>query len=169
MVDWIKKGAKAISEKGGFFMFIRAQFSSQVASVTDFAVTIILASFFNVYYVVATFIGAVCGGVLNCAINYKWTFKAQDCKKKDVIVKYILVWIGSICLNTVGTYYLTELLGHSEWLKSLLGGFFDDIYILSKIVVSLLVGLVWNYNMQRLFVYRDVNIKGRVKKLGNNK
>jgi len=164
MVNWIKKLVKAISEKGGFFMFIRAQFSSQIASLTDFAITITLASFFNVYYVFATFIGAFCGGIVNCSINYKWTFKAKDCKKKHVIIKYILVWICSIGLNTSGTYFLTELLGHVVWLRELLGSFFDDIYIISKVIVSLIVGFIWNYNMHRLFVYRNVAIRGRFSK-----
>ena len=149
-------------------MFIRAQFSSQVASLTDFAITIVLASFFNVYYVSATLIGAVCGGVINCLINYKWTFKAKDCAKKHVVIKYVLVWIGSIALNTFGTYLLTEVLGSVESLRLLLGGFSDDIYIVSKIVVSLVVGFLWNYNMQRLFVYRNVEVRSTFNKwLGN--
>ena len=99
MVDWIKKSARAFSEKGGIFMFIRAQFSSQVASATDFLVTILLVKLFRVYYVYATFTGSVCGGIVNCIINYKWTFKSKECKKRHVIVKYLLVWIGSILLN----------------------------------------------------------------------
>ena len=96
MVDWIKKSARAFSEKGGIFMFIRAQFSSQVASATDFLVTILLVKLFRIYYVYATFTGSVCGGIVNCIINYKWTFKSKECKKRHVIVKYLLVWIGSI-------------------------------------------------------------------------
>ena len=58
-------------------MFIRAQFSSQVASTTDFLVTILLVKLFGVYYVYATFTGSVCGGIVNCIINYKWTFKSK--------------------------------------------------------------------------------------------
>lgn len=150
-------------------MFVRAQFSSQISSLTDFTITIVLASFFNVYYVLATFIGAVCGGIINCSINYNWTFKAKDCKKKHVIIKYVLVWICSIGLNTSGTYFLTELMKRSLWLENFLGVFFDDIYIISKIIVSLLVGFIWNYNMQRLFVYRNVDIKNQFGRLRNCK
>ena len=159
MVRWIKKITKAISEKGGIFTFIRAQFSSQIASITDFLVTILLKVVLSVYYVYATFIGSVCGGIVNCAINYKWTFKAQGVKKKFVVIKYILVWCGSILLNTYGTYLLTEFLGKFGWIQELLGRFFDDIFIVSKAVVSLLVGWTWNYNMQRVFVYKNRKIK----------
>jgi len=159
MVYWVRKVAKAISEKGGIFTFIRAQFSSQIASITDFLVTVLLGVLLNVYYVTATFIGSVCGGIVNCAINYKWTFKAQGVKKKYVVIKYILVWCGSIFLNTYGTFLLTEFLSKFTWLQELLGHFFDDIFIVSKAVVSLLVGWTWNYHMQRLFVYEDRKIK----------
>lgn len=80
MANWIKKSAKAFSEKGGIFMFIRAQFSSQVASATDFFITILLANLWNIYYVYATFVGSICGGIVNCIINYKWTFKTKIVK-----------------------------------------------------------------------------------------
>ncbi len=140
-------------------MFLRAQFSSQLASITDITITVILGIVFNIYYVIATFIGSVCGGIVNCAINYKWTFKAQGIKKRHVAIKYALVWIGSIFFNTYGTYVLTEFLSKITWLEKLFGNFFDDIFILSKIIVSLFVGFIWNYNMHRYFVYRDTDFK----------
>lgn len=159
MGDWLKKIAKGISEKGGIFMFIRAQFSSQIASLTDFTVTIVLGVLLNLYYVYATFIGSVCGGIVNCAVNYKWTFKADDVKKTHVAIKYLLVWCGSIFLNTSGTYLLTEFLSTISWLENILGHFFDDIFIASKAIVSLIVGWTWNYHMQRIFVYKNRDIK----------
>lgn len=140
-------------------MFIRAQFSSQIASITDMAVTIVLTSFVNIYYVVGTFIGAVCGGIVNCVINYKWTFKADGVKKKHVVAKYILVWIGSILLNTLGTYLLTEFLDRSTWVIAHFSCILEYIYIFAKLFVSLMVGFIWNYNLQRVFVYRNIEIK----------
>lgn len=166
MGDWIKKVAKTISEKGGIFMFIRAQFSSQIASITDFTVTILLAKLFNFYYVYATFTGSVCGGIINCIVNYKWTFKAKDSKIRYVAIKYLMVWSGSIFFNTSGTYLVTELLGKIVWLREALGYFFDDVFIVSKVFVSLIVGFVWNYNMQRLFVYKNRDFKKNLKKVG---
>lgn len=159
MPDRIKKAAKALSERGGIFMFIRAQFSSQIASATDFLVTILLAKIFSLYYVYATLTGSVCGGIVNCFVNYKWTFKNREGKKSHIIVKYISVWIGSILLNTWGIYLMTESLAKSPWIQEILSHYFDDLFLLSKIVVSLLVGFGWNYNMQRIFVYRNYDIK----------
>lgn len=135
-------------------MFIRAQFSSQIATLTDFSMTIILAKLFSLYYVYATFLGAVSGGIINCIVNYKWTFKS-DCKKSNVILKYIVVWVGSIFLNTWGTFWMTETITNSLWVQELLFPYVDNLFIFSKIVVSLCVGILWNYNLQRIFVYRD--------------
>lgn len=159
MFDWIKKTARLFSEGGGIFMFLRAQFSSQIASITDFLTTIFLAKFTSLYYVYATFLGSVCGGIVNCIVNYKWTFKSTECNKLHITIKYILVWVGSILLNTWGTYLLTEALGKIPWVKDTLSNYFGNYFLFSKVVVSLLVGFLWNYNMQRVFVYRSHNIK----------
>ena len=103
MCDWLRKVARMISQKGGFFMFLRAQLSAQMATIADFLVTILLVRLFEVYYVYATLAGAVYGGIVNCVINYKWTFKSTG-KKTNVAVKFILVWVCSIWLHKWGTY-----------------------------------------------------------------
>lgn len=155
MFNWIKRATKNISEKGGIWMFIRALFSSQLSSVTDFLVTILFVKIFSIYYVYATVTGAVCGGIVNYFINYTWTFKTKDGKKSYIIIKYLSIWIGSILLNTWGTYLVTESLAKLPWIREILSHYFDDLFLLSKITVSLLVGFLWNYNMQRVFVYTN--------------
>lgn len=150
--------------KEGIFTFLRAQFSSQISSAMDFLVTILSAKVFDVYYVYATSIGSVAGGFVNCFINYYWTFKAQDCKKKYVVIKYILVWIGSICLNTWGVYLMTESIQSLPWVQNTLSHFFDDLFIVSKLFVSLMVGWFWNYNLHRTFVYKDCKIRRPLRK-----
>lgn len=164
MSDWIKGIVKKICKKDGFFTFMRAQFTSQISSATDFLVTIVLAKLFDIYYVLATSIGSVAGGIVNCTINYYWTFKSKECKKKYVLIKYTLVWIGSICLNTWGVYWLTESIQRVPWVQETLAHFFDNIFIVSKVIVSLLVGWFWNYNLHRTFVYKDCKIRRPLRK-----
>lgn len=164
MSDWIKGIVKKICKKDGFFTFMRAQFTSQISSATDFLVTIVLAKLFDIYYVLATSMGSVVGGIVNCTINYYWTFKSKECKKKYVLIKYTLVWIGSICLNTWGVYWLTESIQRVPWVQETLAHFFDNIFIVSKVIVSLLVGWFWNYNLHRTFVYKDCKIRRPLRK-----
>ena len=80
MGDWLKKVARMISQKGGIFMFLRAQLSAQMATIADFLVTILLVRLFDVYYVYATLAGAIYGGIVNCVINYKWTLNRKERK-----------------------------------------------------------------------------------------
>ena len=134
-----------ISQKGGIFMFLRAQLSAQMATIADFLVTILLVRLFDVYYVYATLAGAIYGGIVNCVINYKW--------------KFILVWVCSVWLNTWGTYALTESLAKIPWVRNTLSLYFGDFFIIPKVVVAVIVALFWNYNMQRFFVYRNIDIR----------
>ena len=46
--------------------------SAQIASAADFATTLFLVNLCGLYYVSATFVGALAGGIVNCCINYKW-------------------------------------------------------------------------------------------------
>lgn len=140
-------------------MFLRAQLSAQLATIADFVVTIALAKFFGIYYVYATCIGSIFGGAFNCVVNYEWTFKCHECKKTHVILKYISVWIGSVFLNTYGTYYMTEWIAGISWVKDTLSLYSGDLFIVPKIIVSILVAIFWNYYLQRMFVYRNVDMK----------
>ena len=121
--------------------FCKAEASAAVASVADFAVTLILAEFLGLWYVCATFIGAVTGGVVNCTVNYRWVFSAQRLGKMRLALRYIVVWAGSIGLNTGLTYLVTELAGCN--------------FIVSKVVVACFVAVLWNYQMQRIFVFHE--------------
>jgi putative flippase GtrA len=159
MFDWIKKVSKAVSNKGGIFTFFRAQLSSQLSSITDFLVTLTLVNIFQLYYVYATFTGSICGGVTNAVVNYRWTFKSLDVKKRYVAMRYAAVWGGSIFLNTSGIYFMTELLKKIPWMMRISALLFENIFILPKIIISLFVGFIWNYNMHRFFVFRNLNLK----------
>ena len=136
--------------------FLKAQLSAQLASLVDFVVTVLLVKCFALFYLYATLIGSVVGGMVNCAINYRWVFSDSHCKSHFIVMKYTFVWIVSIALNTWGTYFLTEWLTRMPWLNRLLSSYIDDLFIFSKIVVAVLVALLWNYQMQRLFVYRNL-------------
>lgn len=133
---------------------LKAMASSQTCSLIDFILTVTLSSLCGVYYVVATAIGSLCGGALNCIFNYKWVFPGSHGRKQTIAIKYALVWIMSILLNTCGTYLLTESLIRSSFVQTMLGQHSDQIYVLSKVIVAILIAFAWNYPLQRHFVYK---------------
>lgn len=142
--------------RNGVFTFAKALLSSQASSLVDIVVTFLLANVFGLYYVVSTFVGSVSGGVFNCVVNYGWTFNSPDCPKKNIAVKYLLVWGGSILLNTYGTYILTEWIKNFNWAERMADFLYTNVFMLPKIIVAIIIGIFWNYLLQKYFVFRNV-------------
>jgi putative flippase GtrA len=90
--------------------------------------------------VIAVACGAVAGAVSNFYLNRHWSFKATHVDAHQQALKYALVSTGSLCLNTGGVYMVTEHL-HVH-------------YAISVVIVSLLVGFLFNFPLQRGFVFR---------------
>jgi putative flippase GtrA len=149
-------------KRHSLFMFLRAQLSAQFATLADFILTYVCFQWLGIYYVIATSIGAITGGIVNCVINYKWAFATKDCQFKWVFFKYILVWVGSFLLNVGGVYLLVELLKHHTYLWERASGFY---LIIAKIIVSVLVSVGWNYVLHRYFVFQDAQILTRIKSI----
>lgn len=151
----LKSTLRDFYKKRRFKEFIRFQLSSEITTLLDLSLTFCLARFAGVYYVVATFIGALSGGIVNCVLNYRWTFHPENYKRKtEIACKYLFVWCGSIILNTWGTYIVTELS------RPLIAGLnWSSAFMLPRIIVAILVGCLWNYRLQRIFVFRDKRLK----------
>ncbi|MGY4538322.1 putative flippase GtrA [Mucilaginibacter sp. UYNi724] len=121
--------------------FVKAQASSFIASLIDFLTTIVCKEVFLIWYVTASFIGTIGGGVANFALGRSWVFKK---KKKEKAIplqafKYLLVWCGNLALNTLGVFLVTHYIKLD--------------YKISKIVVSFTVGITYNYFLQKKFVF----------------
>lgn len=139
--------------------FLRSIVSSQAASWIDLGSRML---FYSIIFVnmgefyrsnLSVAIGAVMGGMVNCFINYKFTFHADGQSVRAVVIKYIMVWTGSLLLNMYGTTFLAMILSRWGWLHTL--GFTNDaIFAASTLTVSLLVSWFWNFLLQRNFVYR---------------
>ena len=121
--------------------FLKAQVASFSGTIVDFLTTLVSVEFFNVWYVVANITGNVCGGITNFYLGRNWVFNSKDRKAYIQGIRYIIVWAGSITLNTSGVFVLTHYVGLN--------------YIVSKVVVSLLVGFTYNYFLQNYFVFKQ--------------
>lgn len=126
--------------KHAIITFGKAQCSAWIASAVDFGVSILLAEVFHLWYGYATTIGAFSGGIVNCIINYNWVFRSHSLGKYKVALRYLAVWMASILLNSCGTCFFTELTGLN--------------FVIVKAAVAIVVAVVWNYQMQRLFVFK---------------
>ena len=143
-------------------VFLKAQLSAQFATVADFLLTYVCFQWLGCYYVLATSIGAITGGITNCVINYKWAFATQDCQFKWVFFKYVLVWIGSFLLNVGGVYLLVECMQNHTHLWERASSFY---LIIAKVIVSAIVSIGWNYVLHRYFVFQDAQILNRIERI----
>jgi putative flippase GtrA len=119
--------------------FVKAQASSLIASLFDFLTTVVCKEFFYLWYVIANIIGTIVGGATNFALGRLWVFHGKEKSMPQQIFKYLVVWSGNAFLNTAGVFLVTHYTGLS--------------YIVSKIVVSLIVGFSYNYILQKKFVF----------------
>jgi len=128
--------------------FLEAQTSSLICTFIDFAVTATLVKYGQLWYVYANITGAICGGITNCIINYKWAFRGSSQRKRTITYRYFNVWLGSIFLNTAGTTLVANIMSHDGTPKA-----FGTV-MESKTIVAVLVAIFWNYLMQKKYVYK---------------
>lgn len=119
-------------------IFIKAQSSSIISTLADFVLTRVLTEWFTVWYLLSSVVGTISGGIVNFSLGRYWVFKGRKHTKIIQASRYILIWAGSLTLNTLGVYVFTELLH----------------YMISKALVSLTVGVFYNYHFQKSFVFR---------------
>lgn len=119
--------------------FIKAQTSSLIATLADFSTTVVLVEAFKANIVAATMLGAVAGAFTNFFMNRHWSFQKGSGRLTHQGLKYALVWTGSLLLNTAGVYLLAVQGGLN--------------YIVSKVAVALVVGIAFNYTLQRQYVF----------------
>ena len=163
-VEQVKE--KLLESNNVVFQFLRSIVSSQAASWVDMGISFAFFAWLNIMPWLSTLCGAFAGGILNCILNYKFTFHAQGVPWKAVIVKYILVWVGSVALNSVGTDLLYHLVNSITWLHH--HGFNEDgIFAAARLLVSLIVSLGWNFVLQRNFVYRTTKFDPKAIKIVN--
>jgi putative flippase GtrA len=119
--------------------FFKAQFSSLAATFVDFVTTLFLVEILCLSYVPALVCGGIAGAMTNFMINRYWSFRAADRPLKKQGYRYSIVWIGSLVLNVTGTFLLTEA--------------FSMRYIVAKLIVAVVVGLTFNYILQKKYVF----------------
>lgn len=121
------------------FTFIKAQAASILGSIADFLIAIILVEIFHCWYIIGNLIGNVCGAIAQFILCRNWAFNADRSKTSSQVIKYILVWAGNLLFSAAGVYFFTHYLRIN--------------YIISKIIISVLLGVSYNYFLQKKFVF----------------
>ena len=120
--------------------FFRYYVVAVLATIIDFSAFILLSEIIDFWYVSSAFISAFFGGVAAFLLNRNWTFMGKDGKLSIQAIKYLIVWGGSILLNTIGIYLIVENTSIEE--------------IVSKIIISITIGVCYNFLMNKYFVFK---------------
>lgn len=117
----------------------RHQAAAMAATGVDFAVMIAAVSLFGLSPVLGTVIGAGSGAVTNFLLGRNWTFEARHSPPGAQAVRYAFVSATSLGLNASGEWFLTAVLGLN--------------YVLARVAVAATVSVLWNFPLQRFFVF----------------
>ncbi len=120
--------------------FFRAQIVSLTSTSVDFLISILLNHFFSIYYVTATTIGSVCGAITSFSLGRNWAFLNKNGRIRKQVFRFIVISGFSIFANTTGVYFFKEN--------------FDISFLASRIIVAVLIGVFFNFFMNRYFVFR---------------
>lgn len=120
--------------------FVRAQAASLTASITDFLVSIFLAKVVGWWYLASSITGTIVGGIVHFTISRTWVFDAKEKHVGGQAFKYILVWVGNLLLNALGVFLVTHYMRIN--------------FVISKVVVSIIVGITYNYLLQKKVVFK---------------
>ena len=120
--------------------FIKAQASSLISTAVDFLVTFVLKQLLGTWFFSASVVGNICGGITNFLLGRNWVFSSKERGAGGQALKYLIVWLGNLALNAGGVYVFTEVIQIEEWI--------------SKVMVSVIVSIGYNYVFQKFFVFR---------------
>jgi len=120
--------------------FIKAQASSLISTAVDFSVTFVLKYLLGTWFFSASVIGNICGGITNFLLGRNWVFSSKEKGAGGQAIKYVIVWLGNLVLNAGGVYLFTEIIKIEEWI--------------SKVMISVIVSIGYNYVLQKFFVFR---------------
>ena len=123
-----------------FTSFFRSQIASITATAADYLTFFVLEAVIGVYYPIASAIGNILGAIVNFSMGRWWSFKSKDHRWIRQALKYALVSLSSAAINTWGLIVLVERFGLDEYL--------------SKVVVGITVGIIWNFPLFRYFVFK---------------
>jgi putative flippase GtrA len=130
-----------MDKRPGFLKsLLRYNVVAVLATAIDFLVLVVFTELFNCWYLLSAFLGAVSGGVTSFFMQRNWTFMRKDGRLSHQAIRFILVWIASILLNTLGLFLVVECLGFQ--------------YIIAKIIVATSVNLGFNFLMHKYYIFK---------------
>lgn len=114
--------------------------ASFISSLVDYGCTVMAVELLGFWYVWGSGMGTVTGALVNFSLGRIWVFQSREGAAPVQLFRYSIVWIGYLVLVSWGIYILT----HS----------FHINYLYSKLFITLMLGISYNYPLQKSYVYK---------------
>lgn len=134
------EGAPPVARAGLARLLGRHQIASLLSTAVDFGVMTLTVELLHVDPAVSTLFGASCGAVANFQLGRHWIYEARHEHVGHQAARYAFVSACSAGLNAGSEYGLHDVLGVQ--------------YLLARAIVAVAVSLLWNFPMQRYFVFK---------------
>ena len=121
--------------------FLRWNVSALTATLGDFSVLTFAHYVMLLYYPIAVAMGAFVGASIAFFLGRNWTFLNKEGKISHQGLKFLVTAGFSMTLNTSGVTFFIEFMQ------------LDNV-IFAKIITASLIGIFFNFPMQRYFVYK---------------
>lgn len=139
-MSWLATRARAFRRSVGRTALVRHQAGALLSTLVDFSVMMAAVSLGGIAPAAGTALGAACGGLVSFMLGRRWIFRSAEGRPAAQGARYALVSLTSLLLNSGGEHLLASV-AHLQ-------------YVASRIVVSVAVSVLWNFPMQRSFVFR---------------
>lgn len=127
-----------LAARPGARQFLRFATVGAIATIVQYSVLVALVEFVRVQPVPAAVLAYLCGALVSYFLNARYTFGATNTAFGKGLVKFLIVNVIGLGLNTAIFTTLVHMHVH---------------YLLAQMVATGLV-LIWNYAGARLFVFR---------------
>lgn len=129
-------------------IFAKAQASAFIGGIIDYLIMIFLTEAFHFHYTISIIFSGFIGSVINFSLNKRWSFISKEVSYKYTtnkqIFRFVIVVINSILMKDLGTYIVTD--------------YFNVDYKISRIIVDLTVSILFNYTLQKNWVFKKTYI-----------
>jgi putative flippase GtrA len=119
----------------------RHQVGATAATVVDFGAMILCVEVLGLSPVAATAIGATLGGITNFTLGRAWIFRLQSGHVGGQAIRYATVSAAGAAFNALGEHVVHDR-AHIQ-------------YVMARALVAIAVSLLWNFPMQRKFVFQE--------------
>jgi len=127
--------------RGLWWTLGRHQVGAVVATGVDFAAMIALVERAGLSPVAGTVVGACLGAITNFVLGRVWVFRRHSGHWAAQASRYAVVAGASAGWNALGEHVAHDVAGVQ--------------YVLARVLVAIVVSLLWNFPMQRRFVFRE--------------